>query len=277
MIIDQHTELYGIIGNPIGHSLSPIMHNAAFSQKGINAVFMAFETRDLDACIKGIKGLGIKGMAVTIPYKADVIPLLDEVDDLAGRIGAVNTIVNRGSRLVGYNTDGIGALKALEERTELSGKSCIMIGAGGAARAIAYVLREKEIELTVANRSIERGKSLCRDLGCRFMNLEGLVREKADILINTTPVGMAPGYGSCLVPEQALRDGMVVMDIVYNPLETRLITMARSRGCITINGLAMFVYQGAEQFRLWTGLEPPIKAMTKAVKKALSIERKIRV
>ena len=165
MIVDQHTELYGIIGNPVGHSLSPIMHNAAFSQKGINAIFMAFETRDLDACIKGMKGLGIKGMGVTIPYKTDVIPLLDEVDNLAGRIGAANTIINRGGRLVGYNTDGIGALKALEERMELSGKSCIIIGAGGAARAIAYVLREKGIELTVANRSVERGKSLCRALG----------------------------------------------------------------------------------------------------------------
>lgn len=269
MIADQHTELYGIIGNPIGHSLSPIMHNAAFSQKGLNAVFMAFETRDLDTCIKGMKGPGIKGMAVTIPYKTEVIPLLDEVDDLAGRIGAVNTIVNRGGRLVGYNTDGIGALKALEEGTGLLGKSCIIIGAGGAARAIAYVLREKGIELIVANRSIERGKSLCRDLGCRFISLKGLLREKADILINTTPVGMAPGYGSCLVPEKALRDGMVVMDIVYNPLETRLIAMARSRGCITINGLAMFVYQGAEQFRLWMGLEPPIDVMKNAVKEVL--------
>jgi shikimate dehydrogenase len=267
MIVDQHTGLYGVIGNPISHSLSPIMHNAAFSQKGINAVFMAFETRDPDACIKGMKGLGIKGMAVTIPYKADVIPLLDEVDDLAGRIGAANTIINRNGRLVGYNTDGIGALKALEERTELSGKSCIMIGAGGAARAIGYVLMENGIELTVANRSVERGKSLCRALGCRFINLGGLLREKADILINTTPVGMAPAYGACLVPEQALRDGMVVMDIVYNPLETRLIAMAGSRGCITINGLAMFVHQGAEQFRLWTGIEPPIKAMTEAVER----------
>jgi shikimate dehydrogenase len=206
-----------------------------------------------------------------------VIPLLDEVDDLAGRIGAANTIINRDGRLIGYNTDGIGALKALKEGTELSGKSCIIIGAGGAARAIAYVLMEKGIELTVANRSVERGKTLCRALGCRFIDLEGLLREKTDILINTTPVGMAPGYGLCLVPEQALRDGMVVMDIVYNPLETRLIAMARSRGCITINGLAMFVYQGAEQFRLWTGLEPPIKEMTEAVKKALSIESKKQV
>jgi shikimate dehydrogenase len=269
MIVDQHTGLYGVIGNPIGHSLSPIMHNAAFSQKGINAVFIAFETRDLDASIKGMKGLGIKGIGVTIPYKADVIPLLDELDDLAGRIRAANTIINRGGRLVGYNTDGIGALKALEERTELSGKRCIIVGAGGAARAIAYVLREKGIELTVANRSVERGRSLCRALGCRFINLEELSREKADILINTTPVGMEPGYGSCLVPERALRDDMVVMDIVYNPLETRLLTMARSRGCIIIDGLAMFVYQGAEQFRVWTGLEPPIDVMNEAVKKAL--------
>lgn len=270
MIIDQHTQLYGVVGNPIGHSLSPAMQNAAFSQTGINAVYLAFETRNLKACLKGMKGLGIKGMSVTTPYKSDVIPLLDELDDLAGRIGAVNTIVNKGGRLSGYNTDSVGALKALEEKTELSGKSCIMIGAGGAAMAIGYILREKGVELTVANRSIERGESLCKALGCRFINLEGLGRETADILINTTCVGMSPDNESCLVPEQALKDGMVVMDIVYNPLETRLLAMARARGCLTVSGLAMFVYQGAEQFRLWTGLEPPIKAMTGAVEKVLT-------
>ena len=269
MIVDQHTQLYGVVGNPIGHSLSPAMHNAAFSYTGVNAVYLAFETRDIKACLKGMKGLGIKGMSVTIPYKSDVIPLLDEIDDLAGRIGAVNSIVNRDGRLVGYNTDAVGALKALEEKTELPGKSCIMIGAGGAARAIGYILREKGVELTVANRSIERGESLCKALGCRLINLEGLVGETADILINTTPIGMAPGTELCPVPEQVLKGGMVVMDIVYNPLETRLLAMARSRGCLTVSGLVMFIYQGAEQFRIWTGLEPPIKAMTEAVEKVL--------
>jgi len=273
MIIDQNTQLYGVVGNPIGHSLSPAMHNAAFSETGLNAVYLAFETRDLKACLKGMKGLGIKGMSVTIPYKSNVIPLLDELDDLAGRIGAINTIVNKGGRLIGYNTDAVGALKALEEKTELSGKSCIMIGAGGAAMAIGYILKEKGIELTVANRSIDRGESLCKALGCRFIGLEGLDSEKADILINTTPVGMAPEKELCLVPEHALKDGMVVMDIVYNPIETRLLAMARSRGCLTVSGLAMFIHQGAEQFRMWTGIEPPIKAMTGAVEKALCISK----
>jgi shikimate dehydrogenase len=145
MKVDQHTHLYGVVGYPIGHSLSPTIHNAAFAKTGVNAVYLAFETRDLKACMMGMRGLGIKGMSVTIPYKSDVISLLDETDGLAGRIGAANTIVNEGGRLVGYNTDATGAFKALEEKTELSGKSCIMIGAGGAARAIGHILREKGV------------------------------------------------------------------------------------------------------------------------------------
>jgi shikimate dehydrogenase len=270
MIVDQYTQLYGVVGNPIGQSISPAIHNAAFSHTGINAVYMAFETRDIKACIKGMKGLGMKGMSVTIPYKSEVIPLLDELDDLSGKIGAVNTIENKGGRLKGYNTDAVGALKALKEKTELSGKSCIIIGAGGAARAIGYILREKGVALTIANRSIERAESLCKALDCRFINLEGLAREKADILINATPVGMTPEKELCLVPEETIKDGMVVMDIVYNPIETKLLAMARLRGCLTVSGLAMFIYQGAEQFRLWTGLEPPIEVMTAAAEKALS-------
>lgn len=270
MIINQHTELYGVAGNPIGHSLSPAMHNAAFSATGINAVYLAFETRDIKACLEGMKGLGIKGMSITIPYKSDVIPLLDKVDDLAVEIGAVNTVVNEGGLLIGLNTDAIGALRALEDKTELSGRRCVMIGAGGAARAIGYILKEKGVELTVANRSIERGRSLSKSLDCRFIDLEKLGKETANILINTTSVGMTPRKDLCIVPEQILKKGMVVMDIVYNPPETKLLAMAKSRGCLTISGLSMFIHQGGEQFRIWTGIEPPIEVMTEAVEKALN-------
>jgi shikimate dehydrogenase len=270
MIIDQNTQLYGVVGNPIGHSLSPAIHNAAFLAGGMNAVYLAFETEDIQACLKGIKGLGIKGMSVTIPYKTEVMPFLDKVEDQAAAIGAVNTIVNRDSQLAGYNTDSLGALRALEENTELSGKRCVMIGAGGAARAIGYVLKDKGVELTIANRSVERGISLCKTLDCRFVKMEEVVNERGDILINTTPVGMTPNEESCPVPEKVLKKGMVVMDIIYNPLETRLLAMARARGCVVVNGLAMFVYQGAEQFRLWTGREAPIKIMFEAAREALN-------
>ena len=270
MIINQQTGLYGVTGFPLGHSLSPVMQNAAFSASGQNAVYLAFETRDIEGCLKGMRALGIKGMSVTIPHKSAVIPLLDEVDGLAKKIGAVNTIVNDGDRLVGYNTDAVGALKALEEKTELSGKTCLIIGAGGAARAIGFILREKGVEVEVANRSLDRGRALALSLDCRFITLDEMENTTADILVHTTPVGMSPRKGRCLVPENTLKKGMVVMDIVYNPLETKLLAMAGSRGCLTINGLGMFIRQGAEQFRLWTGLEAPVEIMYSAVKEALS-------
>ncbi len=273
MIIDQHTRLYGVTGYPIGHSLSPTMHNRAFSAKGLNAVYMAFETRDIAGGLKGMRALGIKGMSVTLPHKSAVIPLLDEVDGLAKRIGAINTIVNDDGRLVGYNTDAVGALKALEEKLDLSGKTCVIIGAGGAARAIGFILKENGVELVVANRSAERGKALALSLACPFMPLSEMEKATADLLINTTPIGMIPRKDRCPVPEQILKKGMAVMDIIYNPLETRLLKMARDRGCLTINGLSMFIHQGAEQFRLWTGLEAPVSVMMSAVKEALDNDR----
>jgi len=269
MIIDQHTDLYGVLGFPLGQTLSPIMHNTAFEVTGVNAIYLAFETRDIEGCIKGMRTLGIKGMSVTLPHKSSVIPLLDEVDGLAKKIGAVNTIVNKGGHLVGYNTDAIGALKALEKRIELSGKTCLIIGAGGAARAIGFILKENGMEVKVANRSTERGRALAFSLACPFIPLYELENTAADLLIHATPVGMTPYEYQCVILEHMLKKGMAVMDIIYNPLETRLLTMARTRGCLTINGLGMFIHQGAEQFRLWTGIEPPISAMKRSVKEAL--------
>ena len=272
-MIDQHTQLYGVVGNPIGHSLSPTMHNAAFLETGLNAVYLAFETNDIRDAVKGMKAMGIKGLSVTIPYKEDVIPLLNEVDDLAAKIGAVNTVVNQEGLLKGYNTDAVGALKALEEKTEISGKRCLIVGAGGAARAIGYILKKKGADVIVVNRSVERGESLCRDIGCTFVHLNELEFQTSDILINTTPVGMTPETDLCPVPEKVLKRGMIVMDIIYNPLETRLIRAAKSMDCLTVNGLGMFIHQGAEQFRLWTGLEAPIEVMMEAVKKGLNEAR----
>ncbi|MEE9609609.1 MAG: shikimate dehydrogenase [Desulfatiglandales bacterium] len=273
MIIDQHTDLYGVVGYPLGHTLSPAMHNAAFLASGVNAVYLAFETGDIDQSLRGMKALGIRGMSVTIPHKSAVIPLLDEVDDLAKRIGAVNTIVNSEGRLAGYNSDAVGALNALEDQTELSGKTGLIIGAGGAARAIGFILKERGVHLTIANRSTGRGEALAGTLGCPFLPLEEIKDIQADLLIQTTPVGMVPHHEQCIISPDALKEGMVVMDIIYNPLETRLLTMARTQGCLTINGLPMFIHQGAEQFRLWTGIEAPISAMTHAVKQALNTEK----
>jgi shikimate dehydrogenase len=269
MIVDQQTKLYGVVGYPVGHSLSPVMHNAAFAEKGLNAVYLAFETKDIDGCIKGMRAFGIRGMSITIPHKSEVMPLLDEVNGLAKRIGAVNTICNDKGRLVGYNTDAVGAITTLEQKVELTGKTCTILGAGGAARAIGFILKENGVEVKVANRSSKRGRALAYSLECQFLSLDQLGKIPSDIVINTTPVGMAPRTDQCPVPEQSLTKGMVVMDIIYNPIETRLLTIAKARGCVTINGVGMFIHQGAEQFRLWTGLEAPIDTMRHAVEEAL--------
>ena len=269
MIIDQYTALYGVVGFPLKHSLSPVMHNAAFIAIGLNAVYLAFETRDLEGCIQGMKALGIKGMSVTIPYKSAIISLLDEVDGSAKRIGAVNTVVNHEGRLIGYNTDATGGLKALKEKFEPRGKSCLIIGAGGAARAIGFILKEQGAFLTITNRTFARGEHLARSLECPYVPLTEVKSVQADLLIQTTPVGMYPRDDECLIPRDVLKQGMVVMDIIYNPLETKLLRLARDRGCLTISGLDMFIYQGAEQFRLWSGIEAPVNDMNRAVREAL--------
>jgi shikimate dehydrogenase len=269
MILDAYTVLYGVLGSPVRHSLSPAIHNAAFEATGLNGVYLAFETEDLPASLAGVRALSIGGLSVTLPFKSAVIPLLDQLDPLAEEIGAVNTIKNEDGRLIGFNTDGPGALKALEAVTTLSGKRCLLLGAGGAARAIGYVLSRKGVEIIVANRSEQRGKSLAAFLEGRFVSLEKANRIEADLLIQTTSVGMFPITDQAPVHPEALREGMVVMDVIYNPLKTKLLRLAEERGCLTVSGLEMFIYQGAEQFRLWTGLEPPLEIMRNAAKKNL--------
>ena len=272
MILDAHTDLYGVVGFPLGHTLSPIMHNTAFEVTGVNAIYLAFETKDAGGFVKGMRALGIKGMSVALPFKSEVLPYLDDVDGMAEKIGAVNTIVNNNGRLIGYNTDALGALKALQDVVDPSGMSCLLVGAGGAARAIGFVLREEGVRLTVANRSPERGMELAKSLQSPFVPLGDLRRIDADILIQTTSVGMYPHTDQCPIPEDLLKGDVVAMDIIYNPIETRMLKVARAHGSKTIKGLSMFINQGAEQFRLWTGLEPPLREMTKVVKEALGLE-----
>ena len=268
-VINQYTELYGILGKPVRHSLSPLMHNVAFSDKGINAVYLAFESDDVEGAIEGMHSLGIKGMSITIPHKSTIIHFLDEIDPLAKDIGAVNTVVNRDGKLIGYNTDAAGALMALEDVVQVAGKNCVIVGAGGAARAIGYILKKHDVNLTIANRSEERGKTLAGSLDSKYIKPEQLENESADILINTTPVGMTPNTDSCPVPEEVLKQGMTVMDVIYNPRRTKLLDIASDRGCNIADGLGMFIYQGAEQFRLWTGEDAPVDLMKKKVEEEL--------
>ncbi len=270
MKIDQHTSLYGVLGHPVRHSLSPAIHNVAFAAKDINAVYLAFEAMDVEGAMRAMKVLGIKGMSVTIPHKSAVIPFLDKLDPLAKKIGAVNTVVNQEGCLVGYNTDATGALKALEQKIDLTGKDCLIVGAGGAARAIGYILKEHGVKLTITNRTSLKGESLAERLGCSFVPWEKRNRIQPDILVQTTPIGMTPNVEMCPLSRNAIKKDMTIMDIIYNPPRTKLLKIAQAKGCNIVSGVSMFVHQGAEQFRLWTGTEPPVRVMEQTVKKALA-------
>ena len=264
--IDAATEVYGVIGHPVAHSKSPVMHNQAFAETGYPGVYAAFDVTDVAGAAAGIRALGIRGMSVTIPHKVAVMAYLDEIHDQAREIGAVNTIVNERGRLIGHNTDGEGAVQALLEHTTLSGKTVAVLGAGGAARAVGHGLcSQGDTRVIFANRTEKKARHMARDLGAEFVPIADLENSRFDILVNTTPVGMHPQTQAMAVSESVLRPGLVVMDIVYNPLETRLLKHARQRGCTVIDGVGMFVYQGAAQFALWTGRTPPVARMREAV------------
>jgi len=261
-----------LFGNPVSHSLSPIMHRAAFCAMNVKAYYHAFSIKSIEGAIEGMRAMGIDGASVTIPFKEAVIPYLDEVDEEALSIGAVNTILNRNGYLVGFNTDGIGFLRGLREKTEPKGKKCVVIGAGGAARAIIFSLKKAGAEPIILNRTVEKGEKLARKLSCTFLPLKHIRELEAGILINTTPVGMYPQVEDSPVPGEYLDRFELVVDIIYNPRETKLLRTARKKGRETLNGVSMFVYQGAEQIRLWMGLHPPIEVMRRAVEEALSDE-----
>ncbi len=269
-MIDARTVLYAVLGNPVGHSLSPVMHNRAFAHVGLNAVYVAFETADIGAALDGIRALGIGGASVTIPHKEEAVALVDRLDEEARRIGAVNTVVNRGGELTGYNTDGRGAVMALSEHLDVSGREAALIGAGGAARAIGFALAAAGARVTVFNRGEARGRALAEDLGAAFQPLARFDAARCEVLINTTPVGMAPRGGETPVDIEGLPASAVVMDIVYNPLETELLRRARRRGCTVISGVSMFVFQGALQFERWTGRRAPVGVMRQAVMDVLN-------
>jgi shikimate dehydrogenase len=276
-MIDAQTELYGVIGNPVQHSLSPIIHNGAFKRLGWNAVYLAFEVKNVEEALRGIRGLGVRGVSVTIPFKTEVVPLLDKIEGLAKKIGAVNTIVNRRGRLIGYNTDCDGAIEALEEKMDLRGKRVVLLGAGGAARGIGFGLRERGYPLTVVTRSKERGQALSKDLGCDYLPVSSLVRMKAgefeaDVIINATSLGMYPRDGETPIPKTLLKERMMVMDIVYQPLQTKLLREAKEKGCVTVDGLEMLIRQGMAQFEIWTGRRLEIEQVKKDLRRVLKRE-----
>ncbi|MGC2432512.1 MAG: shikimate dehydrogenase, partial [Desulfobaccales bacterium] len=236
-----------------------------------NAAYVAFPVTDLGKAVAGLRGLAIQGVSVTIPFKEEIIPLIDELDPQAALIGAVNTLVNRDGLLTGYNTDWLGALRALQVRTKLSGEHVLILGAGGAARAIAYGVLQEGGRVSLTDLDAPRAAALARDLKAEAIPLSRLDQCPAAILVNATPVGLEPQVEEIPISPQYLGRFRLVMDAVYRPLETRLLKEARARGVAAIDGLQMLIYQATAQFELWTGRPAPLKTMARAAYQALGV------
>ena len=284
--MDSKTVLYGVIGDPIAHSKSPLMLNRAFRETGINAAYAAFHVKpeQLADAIAGARALGIGGLNVTIPHKVRVMDYLDAIDESARAIGAVNTIVNENGKLTGYNTDGIGYVRSLKEEaiSDLAGKRILVLGAGGAARGIVWALRrERPAAITIANRTWEKARDLAAKwragdadgavavAAIRWEELREAAAE-ADIVINTTSVGMAPNVTETPIDPAWLKTGAVASDLIYNPLTTAFLQQAKARGLTVHGGVGMFIYQGAYAFEYWTGRPAPVAAMREEVLNSLA-------
>jgi len=282
-MIAANTKVCCLIGDPVEHSLSPLIHNTAYEELGLDFVYLAFRVppQMLRKAIEGLRAIGFKGANITMPHKMDVVKLLDEVDGEAGEIGAVNTIVNSDGSLIGYDTDGAAAVDALESAgAQLRGGKLAVLGAGGAARAICFAAaREWPSELLVVNRSERMARVLAERIGTRFgitakhlpLRSNLLRRElgEADVVINATSVGMTPNIEESVISPRLLKGDAVLMDIVYNPLETRLLAEAKQLGLKTVDGLDMLVNQAAKAFEMWTGRRAPSGLMRRRALEAL--------
>lgn len=280
--INVSTKLVGLIGNPLGHSFSPAMQNRAFETLGLNYYYLPIEvaTENLTDVVRGISKMNFAGFNVTIPHKLSIMKYLDEIDDLAGLIGAVNTVTVKDGGLKGYNTDGIGFVRSLEEETGVAvqDKNVFILGSGGASRSIAMAMAFKGAQTVwLCNRTVEKAVDLSEEINANIREcsvpLPMVKREmieplqQTDIFINTTSIGMHPQEGDIPLESNLIQEGIIVSDIIYNPLKTRLLIEAEQRGCKIVNGLGMLVYQGAEAFKLWTGLDAPVKEMWDALAK----------
>lgn len=278
--MDGSTQIFGILGNPVHHSKSPIMHNLAFQQCGINAAYLPFHAHDIEQAVIGLRGLSVSGVSVTIPHKEAIMPLLDEVDPVALKIGAVNTVESyqdKGKTILrGTNTDWIGANLALQQVVSLTGKKVLILGAGGSARAIGYGLQEVGARVTLCSRTEARGRALASDLGCEWISLteivDGAPLPQVSVVINATSVGMNDNK-SLLAPAQ-LQGVEAVMDIVYAPLETQLLKNSRVAGCKVICGLDMLLYQGVAQFEIWQKRPAPVEEMRKALYREVELDQR---
>jgi shikimate dehydrogenase len=277
MAISGKTRVYGVIGDPIEHSLSPAIQNAAFTHLKLDFVFLAFRVKpaELEDAVRGMRGLGIHGLNVTMPHKKALTAFLDELDPTAKFLCAVNTVLNDEGRLRGFNTDGMGASNALQGNgITLSGKKVLLLGAGGAAKAIAFQLAKEVNDLVILNRTAKKAKELAESLNQALgKKVKGAalspnaVQENlrdSDVLINATSVGMHPNASQSPIPPEQLKPDLTVMDIVYNPVETKLAKDAKAAGARVVSGVEMLVHQGAASFEIWTGCKAPVEVMRKA-------------
>ncbi|MCL1965696.1 MAG: shikimate dehydrogenase [Candidatus Bathyarchaeota archaeon] len=278
MTISGRTGIYAVIGDPIEHSLSPIMQNAAFNALNMKCIYTAFRVKSSDVtnALAGMRALGVLGLNVTMPHKEAVIAHLDWIEETAKFLNSVNTIQLKDEKLLGYSTDGIGALMALREnRADPQGKRVLILGAGGAARAMAYALIKEADEIAILNRTVLEAEKLSETLKSKFnkkiitgsLSPES-IREKikdTDILLNATSVGMKPNINQSLITPDNLKADLTVMDLIYNPLETQLVKYSKAAGARVISGIEMLIYQGAAAFEIWTGQQAPVQVMRKAI------------
>jgi 3-dehydroquinate dehydratase / shikimate dehydrogenase len=267
-MVDQATQVYGVAGEPVAHSLSPVMMNAAFRRETVNAVYLALHAKSLKDLMACVHEIPIRGLSVTMPYKEDILDVLENSDALTRQIGACNTVVRgAGGQLYGFNTDVAGIVVPLEQRMRLAGARALIVGAGGAARAAAFGLKARGAEVLITNRTAEKAQTLARQSKAKYLKRAELVKQQFDVIINATPLGMGGGQQSPLDEKEL--NTKYVFDLVYNPIETQLVRMARAREIQVISGLEMFVQQGARQFEIWTGKPAPIAEMAYVVTKAL--------
>lgn len=267
--LDAATKVYGVAGNPVTHSLSPAMINAAFRRERVNAVYLPLQTSNLNDLMTLVREVPLAGISVTMPFKRDILKHLEKTDPLSEKIGACNTVVrSQEGKLYGFNTDVAAVVRPLEKRLALRGAKILVIGAGGAARAAVFGLQEKGAEVSILNRTLPTGQKLAREAKAKSVKREQMARSSFDVIVNATPVGMKGGKASTILEPNEI-NARLVFDLVYNPMDTPLIKSAREKGIPVITGVEMFVHQGARQFEIWTGKPAPEEEMLRVVIHAL--------
>jgi len=270
--VDAATKVYGVAGDPIAHSLSPAMLNAAFRRENINGVYLALHAKELDDLLTCVRAIPIHGLSVTMPYKEAFVEHLDNTDPIAAKVGAVNTVIrSQDGKLYGFNTDVAGVIRPLEQRMGIQGTKVLVVGAGGAARAAVFGLKDRGAEVYVFNRTAGPAQRLAKQARARFVSKGDLKKLQVDVIVNATPAGMGSSKEPPPLDEKDM-NARYLLEMVYRPAETKLVKLARAKGLHIIPGTEMFVYQGARQFEIWTGKPAPLDDMMNVVQRALAEE-----